>query len=227
MRRERMRVPVTVHRERPGGGARVLRMAPGPGRLALHGSRHGFSMYADHAGAERLVGLWAPAARSPRSIVHLPLRAAAPPEGLPREPGEEDPPGLDLVLVHRTPGLPASAWKRLRARLDAGRPHTAVLPADALPEPREVDHRRRGHREYRDHLRYGTAARTLVVAGSGAAFRESGSALRGLLDEGPSYPLRYPLAGHYCVEPAAGPAASASGAGAPVLHVRYCDSWRL
>lgn len=68
-----------------------------------------------------------------------------------------------------------------------------------------IDHRRREYRSFRDHLAFDLAARTLFVVGSPTAFREYGTAPRGLVDQAPSYPQQYPDAGHFCVELSPGP----------------------
>ncbi|WP_306367884.1 hypothetical protein [Nocardiopsis sp. CC223A] len=128
----------------------------------------------DRTGAERLVGLWALAARSPRSIVHLPVRSAPVPDAS-WGPAWDT---LDLLLVHHSLRFPASAWKDLRAGLDTGRPHTAVLPADTLPEWEGGHADRSRYREYRDHLRCAVTARTLVLTGSPTGFAVTGSELR-------------------------------------------------
>lgn len=177
--RMRMRVPVTVHRGRPGG-IRVLRPRHTLTGLTVQDGDRFLLVCLDRAGAESLVGLWALAARSPRSIVHLPLCADAAPAAS-WNPAWDT---LDLVLVHHSLGFPPSAWKRLRSRLDAGRPHTAVLPADALPEEEDTDRpQHRDHREHRDRLHGTIAARTLVLTGSATAFGTTGSELRhALLD---------------------------------------------
>src|SRR5690606_19758747 len=119
----RVRQRVRVHRVRTGNGeVRVLRAEPGPGRLALRDDHHWFSMYADLAGAEQLTALWSLAARSARSLVHLPIRANQVPDGV--ESGGE-PVALDLVLLHHSLQFPVSSWKRLRSRLGRGELHTA------------------------------------------------------------------------------------------------------
>ncbi|GAA4918192.1 hypothetical protein GCM10023223_42910 [Stackebrandtia albiflava] len=181
---------------------RVVRADPVPARLALRDDHHWLSMYADRAGAERLLAMWALAARSARSLVYLPIRAGA----VPRDtPDGVDSTALDLVLVHHRLQFPVSSWKRLRARLGAGELRTATTPAHDPRVPDDLDHARRDHREYRDHLRFAVAAHTLFVIGGARAFRASGAALRGLVEEGPSYLHEYPNASHYCVELRAGP----------------------
>ncbi|MGW4726690.1 hypothetical protein [Streptomyces sp. NPDC004291] len=196
---------VRVHRVGlDGREVRVVRSDPGPDATgpALRDDGHWLSMYADRDGAERLAALWALAARSARSLVYLPLRGnPAPHDGA----GEVEPVALDLVLVHHSLQFPASAWKGVRARLGAGVPGTVSLPDDDLPDEGSVDHERRRHRTYRDHLAFDIAAHTLFVVGSSLAFREEGAALRRFVERAPSHARRHPESGHFCVELVPGP----------------------
>ncbi|WP_327315653.1 hypothetical protein [Streptomyces sp. NBC_01235] len=222
-----MSTRVRIHHVRLGGDEfRVIRADPAPGRLALRDDRHWLSMYADREGAAQLVALWALAARSARSLVHLPIRANPVPEGV---VGDGEPVSLDLVLVHHSLQFPAASWKQVRARLGAGKPHTATTPDQDFPDETAIDYERRHHREYRDHLEFDIAAHTLFVVGSSTAFREHGTALRGLVDEAPSYPHRHPGAGHFCVELGTGPWPHAqTRRHVPArLHIQYSSTWRM
>lgn len=214
-----------VHKVRLGGSeVRVVRSAPGPGAtgLALRDDGHWLSMYADREGADRLAALWALAARSPRSLVHLPLRdSPAPRDGA----GDGEPVALDLVLLHHSLQFPTSSWKEVRARLGAGTPHTVSLPDDDLPDADAVDHERRHHRTYRDRLGFDVAAHTLFVVGSSTAFREEGAALRDFASRAAAHRRRYPASPHFCVELFPGP----GGRGRTrrhvpgSLHIEYRD----
>ncbi|UUU32976.1 hypothetical protein JIX56_25590 [Streptomyces sp. CA-210063] len=218
---------VRVHKVRLGGDEyRVVRPAASPARLALHDDHHWLSMYADRGGAEQFVAMWALAARSARSLIHLPIRANPAPDGV---VGDGEPVSLDLVLVHHSLRFPTASWKDVRSRLDAGKPHTTATPDHDFPEKAAIDHRRRGYRSYRDHLAFDIAAHTLFVVGSPTAFREYGTALRGLVDEAPSFPHRYPNAGHFCVELGPGPWSRIRHrrrVPAP-LHIQYTADWRV
>ncbi|MFJ8110331.1 hypothetical protein [Streptomyces sp. NPDC096132] len=219
--------PVRVHKVRQGGTEfRVIRPAPAPVRLALRDDGHWLSMYADREGAAQLVALWALAARSARSLVHLPLRVNPVPDGV---AGDGAPVSLDLVLVHHSLQFPTASWKRVRARLGAGELRTATTPDRDFPDEAAIDHARRRHREYRDHLAFDIAAHTLFVVGSSTAFREHGTALRGLVDEAPSHAYRHPGAGHFCVELGHGPwPHTRTRRHVPArLHIQYSDTWRL
>lgn len=218
---------VRVHRARLGGDEfRVIRPAPSPARLALRDDRHWLSMYADRGGAEQLVALWALAARSARSLVHLPIRANPVPDGV---VGDGESVALDLVLAHHSLRFPTASWKELRSRLDAGRPQTAATPDQDFPDRAAVHHPRRTYRTYRDHFAFDIAAHTLFVVGSPTAFREYGTVLRGLVDEAPSFPYRYPHAGHFCVEFGPGPWSRVRNWRRVVapLHIQYSADWRV
>ncbi len=71
----------------------------------------------DHDGLNRLAGLFSFAARSPHTIVHVPLR-----DGVPPDEGVGD--LVDLVLAHDSLGLRPSQWPGLRRRLRQGTPLT-------------------------------------------------------------------------------------------------------
>ncbi|MGW3562281.1 hypothetical protein ACWDNT_34365, partial [Streptomyces sp. NPDC000963] len=86
-----------------------------------------------------------------------------------------------------------------------GAPGTVSLPGDDLPDEDSVDHERRRHRTYRDHLSFDIAAHTLFVVGSSLAFREEGALLRRFAERAPSHARRHPESGHFCVELVPGP----------------------
>ncbi|MFE7766301.1 hypothetical protein [Streptomyces sp. NPDC057438] len=222
---------VRVHRARLGGDeVRVIRAAPSPARLVLREDRHRLSMYADRAGAEQLVALWSLAARSARSLVHLPIRANPAPDGVDGGGGGEgEPVSLDLVLLHHSLRFPTASWKQVRARLDAGRPQTTGTPDGDFPDRDAVRYERWHHRSYRDHLAFDIAAHTLFVVGSPTAFRERGALLRDLVDEAPSFPYTHPNARHFCVELGAGSwSRPRNRRGVPAsLHIQYAADWRL
>ncbi|MFB7944444.1 hypothetical protein ACFC6L_05940 [Kitasatospora phosalacinea] len=225
---------MTVHQGRSGGRQyRVVRIGDRPGRISVLDEQFWITVYADREGLARLLAAWALAARSPHTLVHLPLRTRPAPANPPL--GDRSVP-YDLVLAHHALQFPPTAWKQLRGRLDPGRPRTARTPdADFTTAPAVAE--RRHHREARDHLRYDLAAHTLFVTGSAPAFRDHGAALRDLLAAAPS--LHHTL----------GPLAVADGherrgpertllparplrhvprhdASAPtVLNVQYCPDW--
>lgn len=217
---------VHLHGVRLGSNEfRVIRADSTPARLALRDDRHWLSMYADRPGAASLVALWALAARSAHSLVYLPIRANPVPDGV---MSEGEPVSLDLVLVHHSLQFPTASWKRIRARLGVGKPHTTATPAEDFPDESAIDYERRHHRAYRDHLAFHIAAHTLFVVGSSTAFREHGAALRGLVDEAPSHLHRYPNAGHFCVEINPGPWPVRTRRHVPgSLHIQYSSTWQI
>ncbi|MCC9710501.1 hypothetical protein E4N62_37840 [Streptomyces sp. MNU76] len=85
------------------------------------------------------------------------------------------------------------------------------------------------HRSYRDQLAFGIAAHTLFVVGSPTAFRERGTALRGLVDEAPSFPQ--PAPGRRALLRRTRPGAWSrirNRRRVPAsLHIRYCAGWRV
>ncbi|MER5274728.1 hypothetical protein ABT025_03095 [Streptomyces sp. NPDC002809] len=216
-----------IHKVRLGGNEiRVIRPAPPPARLALRDEGHWLSLHADRKGSEQLVALWSLAARSARSLVHLPIRANAAPDGV---ASDGVPAPLDLVLLHHSLQFPTGSWKEVRARLGPGTPQVAATPDDDFPDESAVDHQQRQHPAHRDHLRFDIAARTLFVVGSATAFREHGTALRELVEEAPSHSHRRPKAGHCCAELRAGPWTQPwTRRNVPaLLHVQYCADWRV
>ncbi|WP_062437299.1 hypothetical protein [Herbidospora daliensis] len=152
-------------------------------------------------------------ARSPHSLIYLPLRGARPADSGNRERL------LDLVLLHHRLGFPASRWKQVRARLGAGRPHRVTLPPRSWRPP--VDHERRDHREYRDHLRWDVAADTLFLTGSRAAFEAQLGEMRDLVEEGPAFRARHPGA-HCCAEIEVGRPRYTDRHPWAELHVKWC-----
>ncbi|MET9397050.1 hypothetical protein [Kitasatospora sp. NPDC002965] len=205
---------------------------PREGRAALYESQFSMQLYADRAGAGVLATAWALAARSRRSLVHLPLRAwARGPVGM--SDWVHNGLGLDLVLFQHGVGLPPSRWKEVRARLGAGAPHTVDIPDTDFPAEDGIDYARHRHAEWRDGLHFAIAARTLFVSGTAEAFRWSGSLVRSLGTEGPAAAAGYSGGVHYCVELDHEPGQS-RGKGfwtqaktdPGMLHIEYAPGWR-
>lgn len=177
-----------------GTDYRVLRPAHPIAHGFLSESRFGADLSVDRAASVDFAFAWWLAARSPHSIVHLPLRAST-------TRCDEEPDGrrLDLVLLHHSQGFPASRWKRLRARLRPPAAHKVTLPPRPFRPVRRAEHERRHHREFRDHLRWEIAADTLFVTGSRHAFELEGDEVRALVEESPSRLAEDPGA-HCCAE---------------------------
>ncbi|MGC4774024.1 hypothetical protein [Micromonospora chalcea] len=165
---------------------RVMRPARPPGFAGLYEGPLGAQFCLDKETATLLALAWGLAARSPHTMVYLPLRRATRPHhhswGRP----------LDLVLLHHRLAFPLSRWKQVRSRLGTGRPHTVVLPAQAWPARLTADHRRVRYREFRDHLRWDIAADTLVLTGSREAFELEADQVRALAEECPAHRARMP-----------------------------------
>jgi hypothetical protein len=186
--------PVLVSTVRLGHDRyRVVRPARPPAFAGLYEGRLGAQFCLDRESALLLAQAWGLAARSPYTIVFLPLRRAR----LPAEHAWGRP--LDLLLLHHRLAFPPSRWKRVRARLGAGRAHTVSLPAGAWPSRPIADHRRYSHRGFRDHLRWDVAADTLVLTGSREAFELEAGQVRALAEECPAHRARTPDA-HCCAE---------------------------
>lgn len=197
-----------------GHDHRVIRPARPLAHAALSERRFGAELSVDKAAAVEFACAWWLAARSPHSIVHLPLRSSAASHG-----GEHDGRPLDLVLLHHSLGFPASRWKRLRAKLSAPVPHKVTLPPRAFPP---VDHARRWHRDFRDHLHWRIAADTLFVTGSRPAYEFQGDHVRALAEDSPARLAGEPGA-HCCAEIALGRRSPYPGRNPmALLHVECC-----
>ncbi|MFF2748746.1 hypothetical protein ACFVVA_24810 [Kitasatospora sp. NPDC058048] len=223
-----MRLRTKIHRVRLGRDEyRVITPVRQTAGAFLHTNPHDRSMdlYVDRQGAEDLVTAWALAARSRRSLIHLPLRGNSGPMGL-----SDVPPGdqLDLLLVHHSLGFPPSRWKEVRARLGAGTPHTVDLPVTDFPTEEAIDDERYRAADRRDEIRFAGAAGTLVVTGSATAFRRTGSALHDFSREAPGWRYGWRPDAHYCVTFAHeywGSPRAAKGVPSS-LHVAYAHRWR-
>ncbi|MCU7826178.1 hypothetical protein [Kitasatospora sp. DSM 101779] len=217
-----MRLPIQVHRARGGGREyRVIRPRGAVERAVLVDDDHVLNGWFDRGAARTIGGLWLLAARSPRSLVHVPIRGNELPWAPPAPCGER----LDLVLLHHSLQFPPSRWKELRARLGAGAPGTAHLPeaertaagaaTGAAPEQRH-------YREFRDRFHQQVAAGTLFMTGSARAFRETADRFLDVARNGPAHPQAHPAYRHYCVEIHYLEGILADGRG---LHLEYCENW--
>jgi hypothetical protein len=182
---------VLVSTVRLGGDEyRVLRPARPPSHAPLIESWSGAELSVNGPASADLASAWWLAARSPRSLVYLPLRGS-------RFSCDGEGRQLDLVLLHHSLGFPVSRWKAVRARLSTSTStvHTVRLP----PRPfREVDLSGLMHREFRDHLRWSVAAETLFLIGSRRAYEREGESIRALEDS--SADLARSPDMHWCAE---------------------------
>ncbi|NNH75241.1 hypothetical protein HLB23_36235 [Nocardia uniformis] len=195
---------------------RVVRPARPIGHAPLHEGYHGAQITVDKAAALTLGMAWSLAARSPHTIVYLPLRHNG--VGCNIYGSGKEPP-LDLVLLRHSLRFPVSRWKELRAKLGSGRPHTVTCRG--LPQAADLGavFAARYHREFKDILRHDITADTLFLVGSRTAFEVEGYALRELVEECPQHMHERPDA-HCCAE--------ISVDGLPQwLHVEYCRVHRV
>lgn len=160
-------------------------------------------MYVDREASQQLVAAWGLAARSPRSLVYVPMRQNPVPKGLLEASAHPAAP-LDLVLVHHRLQFPTSRWKAVRARLGAGQLHTAKLPEAEFGDGAAQLHPLHGTDAYRDHLLFDRAADTLFVTASTTAFRATTATVHDLVADGTAS-LRDDEDHHFCVELSSGP----------------------
>ena len=225
-----MRIKIIVQHVRLGiERYRVIRPATPLSNAALHD--HGgdtYSMYVDRMDGRRVGTLWLLAARSPRSLVYLPMRATPVPpgiRGLPERP-------LDLVLAHHSLQFPPSRWKQVRKRMTAGNAprelQAAGVPDGDLPTDEEVDYTTLNYRENRDVLRQRVCAETLFLTGSAAAFREPSRHFLTVAKEGPpaaagnSLYIQGACNYHVCRQlywPYLDPRGNRE------IHIEYCPRW--
>ncbi|APU13249.1 MULTISPECIES: hypothetical protein [Actinoalloteichus] len=213
-----MRLPIRVHRARSGPEEiRVIRPASPPTRTVLVDHDRHLHVYLDQAGARLLGGLWLLAARSARSLIHLPLRGGPRPAAH-GEPGRR----LDLVLLHHSRQFRPSRWRRVRAKLDTGLPQTASLPEAARLGEVAVDHAARHHRENRDRFRQRIHAETLFLIGSAPVFRETAGRFLDVAEHGPRHASTHP--GRPGLRTAFH-STDGTLADGREIHVEYCAEW--
>ncbi|MFE0460470.1 hypothetical protein ACFW1A_14605 [Kitasatospora sp. NPDC058965] len=209
-----MNLPVTLHQARLGPvGFTVVRPARPLERAVLLDRDRYLDACLDQEAAERIGALWLLAARSPRALVHLPIRG----NGVVGEDGARP---LDLVLLHHSLQFAPSRWKELRGRLGPGRPRTLSLPQP--PEPAAVDHAARHHRENRDLFHQHLHAETLFLTGSAKLFRETAHHFPDLARRGPG---RAPAGSghpHVCAELHSNDGVLGN---AREMHFAYCPDW--
>lgn len=177
-----------------GDGYRVIRPARPIAHAALHEDWWGARLSVDRAATVDLAFAWWLAARSPRSLVYLPLRSSPASCG-----GECGGRKLDLVLLHHSLQFPVSRWKQVRARLSRSAVHKVTLGPEAFRAFDEEEHVRWNHRGFQDHLRWSVAADTLFVVGSRRAYELEGDAVRELAEDYRARLAESPDH-HYCAE---------------------------
>ncbi|MFC4005850.1 hypothetical protein ACFOY2_01355 [Nonomuraea purpurea] len=184
-----MRVKIAIQRVRVGATEyRVIRPAEPLANGALFDNGRWYSMNVDREDGRRIGALWLLAARSPRSLVYLPIRATPDCPSIDHYWPTEDRP-LDLVLVHHSLQFPPSRWKEVRRRISSAKCprelRTASVPDTDLPADDEIDYRALNYRDNRDVLRQRVHAETLILTGSAPAFRQPARHFFAVAKEGP------------------------------------------
>lgn len=201
-----------------GRDHRVVRPARVPAHAMFCSGYFGWHMSVDGRAARDLATAWWLAARSPHTLVHLPLRSS--PATCGNEYGENR---LDLVLLHHSLGFRPSRWKALRSRLTAPAAHTVTLPERAFRPTESGDLHISHHREFHDHLRWSLAADTLFIVGSRRAFELGGESLRGLAEDCPAHLAALPDT-HCCAEIGVGVRSDRRDRNPYLeLHVQLCN----
>ncbi|MFF0725584.1 hypothetical protein [Streptomyces sp. NPDC004134] len=185
--RDGLRVRIVVQQVRVAGKEyRVIRPAEPLKNGALYKNRPHYEMYVDRTDGRRIGTLWLLAARSPHSLVYLPMRTTRAVPGI----GDDGARPLDLVLAPRTAPIRPSRWKRVREQLRAGgaarEVHTARMPERDLPGldahcPLPDDPKAAGTYVLRKDL----YAETLLLTGGAAAFREGAKEIFAVTKYGP------------------------------------------
>lgn len=213
-----MKLPVIIHQAHLGTDEfRVIRPAQPLTHALLTDRDWHLAAYLDQDAARVVAGLWVLAARSPRSLIYLPIRANHPPAC--EAPGTTSP-RLDLVLLHHSLQFAPARWKQVRQRLSAGRPQTAVLPEANHADEMVIDYAARHYRENRDRFHQHLHAETLFMTGSAKVFRETAGRFLDIARHGPSFVAVHPSHPHFCTELHVGDGILAH---AREIHIEYCD----
>ncbi|MFG3532704.1 hypothetical protein ACGF8B_39235 [Streptomyces sp. NPDC047917] len=185
--RDSLRLKVTIQQVRLGGEEyRVISPAKPLKNGAFYETRSSYDMLVDRPDGRRIGTLLLLAARSPRSLVYLPMRTTATAPGI----GWEDEKPFDLVLAHRAVQYRPSQWKNLRARIAAGNAprevRTASVPeTDLAVGASEIEYAAPSDPATRNLLQQHVHAETLFLTGSTTAFREAASHIFAVVKEGP------------------------------------------
>ncbi|MFJ3861719.1 hypothetical protein ACIPRL_36545 [Streptomyces sp. NPDC090085] len=216
-----MKLPVVVHQARLGAHEfRVIRPAqPLRHAVLIDHDRH-LDVFLDQDAARRIAGLWMLAARSPRSLIHLPMRSnRLPDRDVPDDVGFQ----LDLVLLHHSLQFAPSSWKQVRSRLGAGRPQTVNLPDTDPVANAAVDWAARHYRENHDLFHQHLHAETLFMTGSAKVFRETARHFLDVARNGPSHVPVHPSYPYFCTELHSNDGILGD---AREIHIEYCDQWK-
>ncbi|MEU3075624.1 hypothetical protein [Streptomyces laurentii] len=212
-----MKLPVVIHQARLGATEfRVIRPARPLHHAALIDHDRYVGAYVDQDAARGIAGLWMLAARSPCSLIHLPLRA--------HHPEAPDAVGLrlDLVLLHHSLQFAPSRWKEVRGRLGPGRPQTVSLPEAEHADPAVIDYEACHYRENRDLFHQHLHAETLFMTGSARVFRDTARLFLEVAREGPGHTLAHPGYSHFCTSLHANAGILGN---AREIHIEYSTQW--
>jgi hypothetical protein len=249
------KLKIIVQRPRVGGDEyRVISPAAPLRNGALYTGGHGehrYDMYVDRADGHRIALLWLLAARSPRSLVYLPMRHTPPAPDV--DTDMSDPVGawhgtskpLDLVLAPRSVQFPPSRWKAVRERITAWNapraPGTARLPAADLDQSIVDDGGRRSydtapdrsdppdHWDTRSALLPAVCSETLFLTGNAEAFRKSVRPIVTVTRDGPPDAARssiYLPGGcnyHFCRT--IGTLRDPTDPFGAYIHIEFCPTW--
>ena len=131
-----MKLKIYLYQGRLGAERyQVIRPANPVTGAVLADNKPWFVLELNAAAAFTIAGMWMLAARSPHTLIHLPLRGNTPPQPSPTTvTGGE----LDLVLSHHDLRFAANQWKHLRHRLGVGAAHTISWNPNDVPAWDEV-----------------------------------------------------------------------------------------
>ncbi|WP_310727883.1 hypothetical protein [Streptomyces sp. N2A] len=215
-----MKLPVRIHHARLGAAEfRVVRPAQPLRRAVLIDHDRHLDVHLDQDAARKIGVLWALAARSPRSLIHLPLRTNRLPG---RDVADDAGAQLDLVLLHHSLQFAASRWKKVRGRLGAGRLQTVSLPEAEHGDRTDSDYAARHYQENRDLFHQHLQAETLFMTGSAKVFRETARHFHDVARNGPNYVPVHPSYPHFCTELHSNDGTLGN---AREIHIEYCDQW--
>lgn len=213
-----MKLPVVIHQARLGADEfRVIRPAQPLIRAVLIDRDRYLDTYLDQDTARRIAGLWMLAARSPRSLIHLPMRNNRPPAREVRDDVQ-----LDLVLLHHSLQFAPARWKQLRGQLGRGRPQTASLPEAEQADDAIVNYAALHYRENRDLFHQHLHAETLFMTGSAKVFRGTARRFLDVALQGPGYVSAYPDHRQFCTRLYSNEGVLGD---AREIHIQYCDPW--
>lgn len=215
-----MKLSITIHQARLGPEEfKVIRPARPLVHSVLVDRDRYLDAYLDQDAAWRIGGLWTLAASSPRSLVHLPMRAnRGPSHQVPEDSARQ----LDLVLLHHSRQFAPSRWKEVRRRLGPGRQQTVTLPTPDPADEAASDHGARHHKENRDLFHQHLHAETLFMTGSARVFEDTARRFFDLARTGPGYVPVHPRRPHFCTELHSNDGVLGD---AREIHIEYCDQW--